>query len=441
MRRAQDISEIVRWRLCLGCGACGAFRPEIRLSDYVDEGIRPLCSNVKREALREALRVCPVAGLEPPQRTERCDSSLFADFGPVLEVWEGHATDPDIRFRGSSGGALTALSLYCLERLGWHGVLHTGADPEEPVRNRTRLSRTRAELLVGCGSRYSPASVCDGLGLIAQAAGPCVLVGKPVEIAAARKATQVWPELRDKLGLLLSFFCAETPATRATLELLARLGLGPGDVNQLRYRGLGWPGSFAVWRDGGGMPVAQMAYRESWGFLQAYRPWATRIWPDGTGELADISCGDPWYEEPDGLNAGFSLVVVRTEQGRKIVQGARVAGYVELRRAEAWKLRKSQAGLAQKKGEVYGRLLVQRYLGLPAPSFPGWNLFHCWLGLPTSEKLRSTLGTVRRIIKRRLWCPFEPADVTSEPVKPPCFAEELGIEAEMSGGTFRKSLQ
>ncbi len=343
----------------------------------------------------------------------------------MLEIWEGHATDPEIRYRGSSGGVLTALLLYCLERLGWHGVLHTGADPEEPLRNRTRLSRTRAELLAATGSRYSPASMCDGLGLVAGAPGPCVVVGKPVEVAAARTATRVWPDLERNLGVLLSFCCAETPSTRGTLDLVLRLGLQHEEVKQLRYRGLGWPGSFAVWRDDTNLPAAQMTCRESWGFLQAYRPWATRIWPDGTGELADISCGDPWYDEPDGRNPGFSLVVVRTALSREIVHGAMEAGYLELRPAEAWKLRESQAGLARKKGEVWSQLLVQRLFGLPVPDFRGWNLFGCWLRLPFRDKLRSPLGTARRILARTLWRPWVPAPGQGVPVKKACYAAEL----------------
>ncbi|QXD32466.1 Coenzyme F420 hydrogenase/dehydrogenase, beta subunit C-terminal domain [Candidatus Pelagisphaera phototrophica] len=48
---------------------------------------------------------------------------------------------------------------------------------------------------------------------------------------------------------------------------------------------------------------------------------------DGSGELEDISCGDPWYEEPDGKNSGFSLIIARTPIGREIVKGAITAGY------------------------------------------------------------------------------------------------------------------
>ncbi|MBV33372.1 MAG: hypothetical protein CMK36_08075 [Porticoccaceae bacterium] len=38
-----------------------------------------------------------------------------------------------MRFKGSSGGALTALSLYCIDRERVHDVLHVGQSPENPT--------------------------------------------------------------------------------------------------------------------------------------------------------------------------------------------------------------------------------------------------------------------------------------------------------------------
>ena len=60
-----------------------------------------------------------------------------------------------------------------------------------------------------------------------------------------------------------------------------------------------------------------MSYMESWGFLQRYRPYRCYLCPDGTGELADLSCGDPWYREILEDEPGHSLVVVRTERGKE----------------------------------------------------------------------------------------------------------------------------
>jgi coenzyme F420 hydrogenase subunit beta len=300
-----------------------------------------------------------------------------------------------------------------------YGVLHTGQDSSDPIRNRTRLSRTRSELLAVTGSRYSPASVCDGLRLVESASSPCVIIGRPSEIAATRNAARLRPDLAKNIGVLLSFFCAESPSTRGTVELLEHLGVAPDSVGDLRYRGLGWPGHFAPTRTGDTEPCQKITYSESWSFLQAYRPWSVQLWPDGSGELADISCGDPWYKAPDGENAGVSLVVARTNRGCEIIEAAMAAGYLSLKPAEPWKLAKSQSGLLAKKGSIWGRRLAMRLFALPITRFDGLDLRHCWRPLAAKEKLRATLGTIRRIISRRLYRPLKLDGRRSKPVGAP----------------------
>jgi coenzyme F420 hydrogenase subunit beta len=353
------------------------------------------------------------------QNGQKSNAAFETDWGPLIRLWEGHAVDPEIRFKGSSGGVLTAISSYCLEQLGMHGVLHIAQDPTDPVRNRTRLSRSRSELLAATGSRYSPASVCNGLSLVEAAPAPCVIIGKPAEIAAVRNAVKLRPELDRKVGITLSFFCAESPSTRGTVELLEHLEVDPASVIDLRYRGYGWPGHFAPTRAGETGPCRTMTYRESWGFLQAYRPWSVQLWPDGSGELADISCGDPWYETRGEKNPGFSLVVARTERGREIIEAALAAGYLSLKPAERWKLTKSQSGILVKKGSIWGRRLAMRLFGLPITRFDGLDLWHCWKPLAVEEKLRAILGTIRRIITRKLYRRLKLDAHRSKPVGEP----------------------
>jgi len=382
----------------------------VRLVDYVNEGIRPVQSNDDCKNCSDCLQVCPAVETDFLM-TNAVVSHESRKWGQVLEIWEGHASDPEIRFKGSSGGALTALSAYCLERLGMHGVLHIGADESDPVRNRTRLSKSREDLLKAVGSRYSPAAVCEHLELVEKAPSQCVVIGKPSEIAGLTNAIKVRPGLGAKVGVALSFFCAESPSTNGTLALLDKMRIDGASLGGLRYRGFGWPGHFAPTLKGATEPDQKISYRESWGFLQAFRPWSVQLWPDGTGELADISCGDPWYEQPDGQNPGFSLVVVRTPRGQEIVRGAIEAGYLQLKQAEFWKLEKSQSGLIKKKGAVWGRRLALRLAGLPVTKFRNLDLFHCWRKLSFSEQVKSIVGTLRRIMLRKL---YRRLDLSSE---------------------------
>lgn len=399
-----NVQQIVERRLCLGCGACAYICPEhrIQLVNFVEEGIRPVVDTDRCATCTDCLKVCPGYENDHTEINRRAGiiPELVEYCGPVLEIWEGHAADDEIRFAGASGGVITALSLFCLERESMHGVLHIGMDPHDALRNRTRMSRSRAELFSATGSRYAPASACDSLGLIENAPGQCVFVGQPSEVTALEKARKLRPALDKKVGLTISFFCAGSPSTKGTVELLKKMGIKPEDVQDLRYRGRGWPGFFAPTLKGQSQPAAKMTYAESWSFVQAFRPFSTHLSPDGSGEDADISCGDPWYRPIPKDEPGLSLVVVRTENGHRLLRAAMDAGYVKLTPAEPWKLIESQKNLMNKRGAIGGRIAAMKAIGLSTPKLVGFSLFKNWRRLGMGEKLRSTLGTVRRAIQR-----------------------------------------
>ncbi len=426
------VRSIVEWRLCLGCGACSYICPEqkIELADVADEGIRPLVANEDCGGCADCLEVCPA--LVNDHRNLLEQDGLIAEiktaYGPALEIWEGHAADPEIRNKGSSGGLLTALSLYCVERERMHGVVHVAGDAADVLRNTTRLSRTRDELLSATGSRYAPASACDGLAIIESAPAPCVFVGQPTEVTALRNASRMRPALRRNVGVALSFFCAGSPATRGTQELLRTLGVARDQVAEIRYRGLGWPGGFAVRKRGERDFTLLASYPESWGFLQRFRPLSVHLTPDGSGEDADISCGDPWYRPIGNDEQGSSLVLVRTPRGRALLQGARDAGCVVLEPANVDKALASQVNLIRKRGAIGGRVFTMRVLGLPAPRLRGFALLKNWLQLSILEMAQSTLGTARRIVQRGQFRPLRMAGDAIVRRRAPNMTRETNLE-------------
>jgi coenzyme F420 hydrogenase subunit beta len=184
-------------------------------------------------------------------------------------------------------------------------------------------------------------------------------------------------------------------------------------VQDVRYRGKGWPGLFTV-KLKNGIESFHKTYIEAWGFLQKYRPYRCYLCPDGTAAYADISCGDPWYRTIRENEAGYSLVIVRTEKGRKIIRGAIEAGYLTLERANIQKLINSQPGLLQKRKEIWGRLLMMKIFRLPVPQYPGFYLYEQWWSLPIKQKILSFLGTARRIIQRKYYHPLACVEVTNK---------------------------
>jgi coenzyme F420 hydrogenase subunit beta len=406
----QSVRDVAEFQLCTGCGVCGYLAPQtVRIVDVAEHGKRPILTGDGTDATsREAFAACP--GIELRHDFDENDpqllQSLRSAWGPALEVWEGHAGDAAIRHAGSSGGAASALSLFALERMGMHGVLHTAARKDVPYLNETVMSHSREELLTRTGSRYAPASPCDGLAKVEAAPAPCVFIGKPCDVAAVQKARKMRPALDAKIGLTVGFFCAGVPSTKGSLELMKKVGVeDPSTVTSLRYRGNGWPGRWVVrWRGTSGEErEASLTYAESWGFLQKYRQWRCYICPDHTGEFADIAVGDPWHEAPKEGEPGRSLIVARTRRGQAILKAAAEAGYVVLTKNDPKLLPQSQPNLLETRGRLWGQSLMLSLCRAPRPRFNGFPTFRFWLtSLSLRSKAQSTIGTLRRIGKRGL---------------------------------------
>lgn len=409
MPSPDPITRAVARHLCTGCGACAALRPDaIRMVEDPVHGRRPQVarSAAGRAAAEEVAPVC--AGLGADHRDLARHDPVDHAWGPVLAVWQGWAADPEIRHRGSSGGAVTALALFALQSGRARGVAHVTARADDPRRNRATISRTRDELLRGAGSRYAQASPAEALGEIAAGDDPVVFVGKPCDVATVSRAVAARPALADRLPLTLAVFCAGAPNLRGTDRLLSALGRPPGAIlTALRYRGEGWPGLMqARWRadDGGETTSIGLPYAQGWGqILQAERRWRCRICTDHTGAFADIAVGDPWHEAPQGeAEAGRSLIVARTPRGRALIEAAIAAGVLIAIPEPRDAIARAQPNLEAALGAVWGRRLAMRLAGMPVPDDQGLPLFAAWRALPWRAKLGSVGGTLRRIWRQRL---------------------------------------
>lgn len=404
MGKIQNVMDVASWRLCSGCGACAPACPEkaIELVDIEDQGIRPVIAPSGCDDCGQCLEACPGIELNHSRFDEQTLLELRESWGPVLEVWEGYASDPQIRFKGSSGGVITALSLYCLEVEKMAGVLHTGNDRQNPLKNIPVFSRTKDDLLSCTGSRYSPASPCEKFGWIEKEQRQSVFVGKPCDVAALRKSQKFNDPLNKQVGLALSFFCAGTPSTLGTKMILKQFNLDSSQVKSFRYRGNGWPGMATATLKEGENQVKQMSYEDSWGkILSKHVQFRCRLCPDSTGEFADISCCDAWYRPSKAGDPGRSLVLVRTEKGRVILRKAIKANYVTLEQAEPFKIAASQPSLLNKRRQLGGRLMAMRLMRVPTPVYKGFSLFTNWRRLPLKAQARSVIGTIVRIVQRK----------------------------------------
>ena len=404
------ITSIVACNLCTGCGACaGGFPDFIRMVDDPENGRRPVVTQTAEghEASKAAANIC--AGASTDWTTLPIQDEIDEAWGPVLSAWEGWASDPETRFRGSSGGAVTALSEFALAQGVASGVAHVAARSDDPRLNETVISRNADQLRRASGSRYAQASPAEAIAEISAGQEPTVFVGKPCDVASIHKAATADPSLAARIPLTIAIFCAGAPNLVATNALLDRLGVPQqAQLTDLRYRGKGWPGLMqATWQDENGQERISegISYAEGWGtILQASRRWRCRVCADHTGAFADISVGDPWHAPPKGdTDAGRSLIVARTARGRAFLEAAIEAGAIIAEPRSRDVIAQAQPNLSATNGAVWGRRIAMRALRLSPPQDRGQRLFGLWLGLPTKQKIQSVLGTWKRVLRDKLW--------------------------------------
>ncbi|TRY18627.1 coenzyme F420 hydrogenase [Tessaracoccus rhinocerotis] len=393
------LDRVLDGRMCAGCGACAYLADEVEMVDLPHIGRRPVGVRALPIMVKDQIySVCPGAAVRSPGEKVAPSNSAELLVGPVKEVWEGWASDAETRRGASSGGIISALATYCVEQLGMRLVVHTGMEKAEPWTNSTVVSSDRAGILGNSGSRYAPSSPVEALREIEASDRPCVFIGKPCDVAAVRELRRTRPQLDRNLGLVLSFFCAGTPASAGTLHVAEHLGFhDPSSIESIKYRGDGWPGRFRV-RDSAG-EHGSLSYEESWGMLaRQHRQLRCHMCPDGLGELSDITGGDAWHRKAEGGD-GVSLVLARTELGRRTVLQAEAAGYLTLAPSDVQKVVDAQ-GLVARRELITPRLAALRLMGLPVPSYPGFRLWRASLSIGPLKFVREFLGTLSRAVMR-----------------------------------------
>ena len=405
MRAKLTPEAVARAGLCTGCGLCesalGPERVEMQMSP--DGFLRPRTKvELTETEVSQFERLCPGVLLE------HLDPSYTYDviWGPIETVRVGYAKDPEVRFKGSSGGALSAILLYLLETGEVDFVVQTAA-AADPLRNTSFAATSRAEVIAAAGSRYSPSSPLSQIHEFLEMPGRFAFVGKPCDVAGLRNLARHDPRVDDKVAYMISFMCAGIPSQRGTEEILKVMGIVQSEVASMRYRGEGWPGMTTVVTKSGHR--AAMNYQTAWGrILNRHLQLRCKICADGTGEFADVVCADAWYGDDAGFPSfdeqeGRSLIVSRTDRGEHLVCSCIKHSSLYAEPLPLTEIVKMQPYQAQRKRMVRSRLFAFRLLGRHVPLYMRMGVADAARTVPRLQRVRTVLGTLRRLLVDGLW--------------------------------------
>jgi coenzyme F420 hydrogenase subunit beta len=376
LSRPLPLASIVEQGLCMGCGLCqsmaGADR--VRLTMRGEGGERPVVLAPLDDATLAAINVaCPGIHCQGIA-TDALDPAVTIDplWGPTVSMATGHATDPDVRFHASSGGALSALGRFLLDSGEVAFILHVAASPDAPLRSGAALSFTTTEVMEASGSRYGPAAPLTDFKAVLDRGQPFAFIGKPCDISAIRNYATLDPRVDALLRYTLNFFCGGVSEFAKTMDYVRKVGLTEAEVVHLRYRGDGCPGPMVMKaRDG---REFKFDYNEMWEDENRWQlQFRCKICPDSIGECADLTVADVWPGgRPDTEGLGFNGFIARTARGARLLEAAVQARAITLTEALDFDgLELAQGSHSRRKRGIKSRLRALHDAGMIVPVFEG----------------------------------------------------------------------
>jgi len=396
MKRKLD--RIISNELCIGCGLCEAigknkgYKMVLRSNGFY---YPELPEKRDKQIEKDILKVCPAVNI-----TGVSSKNVW---GKVISANLAWSDDEEIRYKGSSGGAITAICVYLLENGYVDAILQVGKDETHFLNNKLKVSRNRVQVINNASSRYAPALVLNEIEMILNGTyEKFCFVGKPCDILALNNYLSSQPQHKKRIVFAVALFCAGIPSYNATMDLLKETGRTDYPVT-LKYRGDGWPGNFeAKYADN---YIYKTSYTHSWGkVLGRQVHFRCKLCPDAIGLLADISVGDAW-ETIDGYpdfteRPGRSFILIRTDFGRTIFQKMKDNGYISGESLDLDQLSSIQKYHYQRRLYAGWRLLPIHVISGFLFKFKDMNFTFLMKKIPLLKGIRAVLGVIKRSFNR-----------------------------------------
>lgn len=375
-------------KYCTGCGYCtngiinshGFYRPA-SLEDIRDTSI------------------CPYNYMPKLAQKDAKNLSILGEYNTICY---GYSADTRIRKIASTGGTITTIAKYVLEKKLVDAVIQVGADQKDPLRNCVYITSNPEDVSKHCGSRYGAVALLRDIHMIIDSDYTYAIIGKPCDIEVVRALMNQKKEYSEKIKYLISFFCGGTSSIQATEAMVNDCGVRKDELNNITYRGNGWPGKVTIKTD---KEQYQIEYETSW---QKYlgrdlMPMCRFCW-DGLGQCADITCGDGWYvknNKPDfSEGEGRNVIIARNKKGYDLLNMLVREGKLiisEFTKDDIDNFKYMQNGQFNRKTTMFSKVLVTKLMKREVPEYNLRDLFGYVRLVPLKKNISVALGTYKRI--------------------------------------------
>jgi len=364
--KRSNVSTVADEYLCNSCGACYASCSQgaIRYTETSGGYLFPEIDNSACVSCGLCHKVCPGVHLG---ETLQAQIPIDPFVGNILSCEVGRAVDEKIYVNSQSGGVTTAILAHLFDVGKITAAIVAVMRESTPPRGDVVLVRSADELLMAQKSKYTPIPILKALrgqGFD----GPIALSGLPCHIHGLHNLIDTLPGLSSLEVFKIGLVC-DRIMTSAAIDYMGSCATRK-PIKSLVYRDKqrpSYPGNPVVKTAGEDQIVLKASLRMA--IKDFFTPARCRLCFDKLNVFADVVLGDPHGIQDVDRMHGETLVLGRTEKGHKLIDSAKEAGSIVLRKTPVDAAIKGQ-GIEKKRLEWAGYMDAWDGMGRTRPHYP-----------------------------------------------------------------------
>ncbi len=371
--KIDTVIDVVRHGLCCSCGTCVGMCPSNALSLTEDHsGIYvPVIDESRCSNCGLCMKVCPGYSVDFDSLNRSVFNTIPKDVlvGKTIASYLGYSLDDAVREGGQSGGVISSLLSFALEKGIIDGAIVTRMRHSIPLRPEVYIAKTRDDVLEASKSKYCPVPTNIIIREVLNTDGRFAFVGTSCQMQGIRKAEALSWELKEKIILHLGVFCDRTLNFHFQQYILSRARVKEGDVKEFSYRSKkwrGWPGDLEIQLKLGETVFLPKDWRIS--VKPLFTVQRCLLCFDKLNQLSDISFGDAWLHGSSGDEKGLSVLISRNEWAQRLLVDALNEGIVFCEGLPLDKIVKGQR-VREKEIIISRYCIAAKLLGMAVPRY------------------------------------------------------------------------
>jgi len=287
--------------------------------------------------------------------------------GNYKGMYIGYSNDKDIREGAASGGIISSILIYLLEKGEIDGALVSKQVMfDGKIGVKTFIASNAEEILDCRTSIYMDFPIKKHLKDILKFKGRIAIVALPCFLKTFKKLEKEHPELKKKVPYRISLFCSGNNSKELVEKILIKNKIKLDEVERIFFRKGHWRGvTHLQMKDDSEKTISYLhnigTYRNLYYFLLP-KCFSCQ---DHFGFNGDISCGDFWISKIKSNPIKYTSIITRNEKSDNLLKKMTCENVIEMQQVSAKEMIKSQKrALVYKFNTAYARKKIGKLFGL-----------------------------------------------------------------------------